>query len=186
MDVRASDGERDACVDQLRAAAAEGRLTFEELADRIEAATGAVMRGDLIRLTSDLPVTGGSGAIAVVDVSEVKAMGDIKRSGQWVLPSEARFRTWFGAIRLDLRQATITAPEVHIEVRSLFGSIDLLVPEGVAIDLQARPAIGNLKHEAGAEAPLGAPRIVITGGTAFGDVKVRHRRLWEKLTRLVA
>jgi hypothetical protein len=186
MDIRASDGERDACVEQLRAAAADGRLTFEELADRIEVATGAVMRGDLTRLVSDLPVGAGPGAVAVVDVSEVKAMGDIKRSGQWVLPSEARFRTWFGAIRLDLRQATITAPEVHIEVRSLFGSIDLLVPEGVAIDLQARPTVGKLKHEVGPAAPVGAPRIVVTGGTAFGDVKVRHRRLWEKLTRLVS
>ena len=40
---------------RLRDAAAEGRLTFEELADRIEAADGAVMREDLERLTEDLP-----------------------------------------------------------------------------------------------------------------------------------
>ena len=25
--------------------------------------------------------------------------------------------------------------------------------------------------------------IVLTGGTFFGDIKVRHRRLWEKLGR---
>jgi hypothetical protein len=30
----------------------------------------------------------------------------------------------------------------------------------------------------------GARRVVLTGGTFFGDVKVRHRRLWEKLARL--
>jgi len=30
----------------------------------------------------------------------------------------------------------------------------------------------------------GAPRIVLTGGTVFGEIKVRHRRLWEKLVRL--
>ena len=29
----------------------------------------------------------------------------------------------------------------------------------------------------------GAPRIELTGGTFFGDIKVRHRRLWEKLGR---
>ena len=29
----------------------------------------------------------------------------------------------------------------------------------------------------------GARRVVLTGGTFFGDVKVRHRRLWEKLAR---
>ena len=27
----------------------------------------------------------------------------------------------------------------------------------------------------------GAPRIVLTGGTYFGDVRIRHRRLWERL-----
>ena len=47
--VRASDAERDATVERLRNAAAEGRLTFEELADRIEAAAAAVMRSDLDR-----------------------------------------------------------------------------------------------------------------------------------------
>jgi hypothetical protein len=39
MDVRASDAERDATFEQLREAAAEGRLTLEELTDRIEAAS---------------------------------------------------------------------------------------------------------------------------------------------------
>src|SRR3954468_11912668 len=126
MDVRASDAEREACIERLRAAAAEGRLTFEELADRIDAAANAVMRGDLSRLTSDLP---RAGAVAQpAEASVLKTTGDIKRSGPWVLPAESEFRTWFGAIRLDPRQATLNEPEVHIHVRSLFGTIDLLVP----------------------------------------------------------
>ena len=53
MEVRASDAERDATVNCE--AAAEGRLTLEELTDRIEAASDAVMRSDLVLLTSDLP-----------------------------------------------------------------------------------------------------------------------------------
>ena len=36
MDVRASDAERDVAVNRLREAAAEGRLTLEELTDRIK------------------------------------------------------------------------------------------------------------------------------------------------------
>jgi hypothetical protein len=63
MDVRASDAERDATVNRLREAAAEGRLTLEELTDRIEGAAHAVMRSDLVPLTSDLP------AAAVVGVA---------------------------------------------------------------------------------------------------------------------
>jgi hypothetical protein len=48
MDVRASDLERDATVELLREAAADGRLTLEELTDRIEAASNAVMRSELV------------------------------------------------------------------------------------------------------------------------------------------
>jgi hypothetical protein len=182
MDVRASDAERDACVERLRAAAAEGRLTFEELADRIEAASGAVMRSDLAVLVSDLPGT----AVAQPDSTpSTRAMGDIVRSGAWVVPAESHFRTWMGAIKLDLRQATITEPEVRIHAWTLFGNVDLLVPKGVEVEVQARPTVGKLKYEADAAVVPGAPRIVLTGGTAFGDVRVRHRRLWEKLARLV-
>ena len=180
MDVRASDAERDATVDQLRVAAAEGRLTLEELTDRIEAAAGAVMRADLVPLTSDLPAS-----VAVArppQTANVRGVGDIKRSGTWAVPAENRFRTWFGNITLDLREAQISATETHIHARVGFGNVVLLVPEGVEVDVQAQTQIGRTTREDSAGAP-GAPRIVLTGGTIFGDIKIRHRRLWEKLTR---
>jgi len=179
MDVRASDAERDAVVDQLREAAVEGRLTFEELTDRIEAASGAVMRSDLVPLTSDLPhSTEVARAVAPIAVN---SMGDVKRSGAWVVPAESRYRSWLGHIKLDLRQASISSQEVHIHAWTPFGTIDLLVPEGVEVDVRAQAKLGQLKQEAGGAATPGAPRIVLTGGTLFGDVKIRHKRLWEKL-----
>jgi hypothetical protein len=178
MEIRASDAERDATVDRLREAAAEGRLTLEELSDRIEAAAGAVMRSDLAALTSDLPARALAGG--VVQPPDVRALGDIKRSGSWMLPAESRFRTYFGTIKLDLRQAQIAVEETHIHAWTLFGNVDLLVPEGVEVEIRTKTPIGRLRHEAAPPAP-GAPRIVLTGGTFFGDVRVRHRRLWEKL-----
>jgi hypothetical protein len=180
MDVRASDAERDATVDRLREAAAEGRLTLDELSDRIEAAAGAGMRSELVALTSDLPARAALGRS--VQSPSVRGMGDIKRSGVWAVPAENYFRTWFGNIKLDLREAQISAAETHIHARALFGNLDLLVPEGVEVEVQARTQIGRTKQEAGA-ATLGAPRIVLRGGTFFGDIKVRRRGLWEKLTR---
>lgn len=53
--VRASDAEREAVVGELRAHAAAGRLTVEELGERVAAALTAQTRGDLSRLTADLP-----------------------------------------------------------------------------------------------------------------------------------
>src|SRR5205085_9689485 len=122
MDIRASDAERDATIDDLRKAAAEGRLTLEELTDRIEAAANAVMRRDLVPLTSDLPATAAVGAAP--QRPEVRGVGDVKRSGAWIVPAENSFRTWFGHIKLDLRQAQISASETHIHARALFGNVD--------------------------------------------------------------
>ena len=110
-DVRASDAERDATVERLREAAAEGRLTLEELTDRIETAAGAVMRSDLVPLTADLPAAPVAGH--PVAGPEIRGMGDIKRTGAWVVPAESSFRTWLGNITLDLREAQITAYETR-------------------------------------------------------------------------
>jgi len=154
MDVRASDAERDATMNRLREAAAEGRLTLEELTDRIEAAGGAVMRSDLVPLTSDLP------AAAAVDRASqaptIRGVGDVKCSGAWAVAAESSFRSWFGNIQLDLRQARISAPETHIHARALFGNIDLLVPEGVEgpARLAVRSVYRAIAVTAAASAPL--------------------------------
>src|SRR4051794_16422638 len=97
MDVRASDAERDASVNRLREAAAEGRLTLEELTDRVEAAANAVMRSDLVPLTSDLPAAAAVGL--ATQPAGVRGVGDVKRSGPWTVPAENSFRTWFGNIK---------------------------------------------------------------------------------------
>ena len=53
--VRASDAERSATADLLRHQHAEGRLTTEELEERIERCYAAKTRGELDALTVDLP-----------------------------------------------------------------------------------------------------------------------------------
>jgi hypothetical protein len=82
---------------------------------------------------------------------------------------------------LDVRQARVTGPEVRIAAGSIFGDIELLVPEGVEVEIRSRTLFGDIKQEAGEGAPPGAPRIVLTGGTVFGDVRVRAQRLRERL-----
>jgi hypothetical protein len=54
-ELRASDSERERVVEALRAHAGEGRLSADELEQRIEAAYAAERRGDLAALLGDLP-----------------------------------------------------------------------------------------------------------------------------------
>jgi Domain of unknown function (DUF1707) len=54
-DLRASDREREAVVEALRAHAASGRLDADELEQRVERAYAAVSRADLVPIVADLP-----------------------------------------------------------------------------------------------------------------------------------
>jgi hypothetical protein len=51
----ASDADRDRAAERLRAAAGEGRLTADELEERLERAFGARTQAELEPLTGDLP-----------------------------------------------------------------------------------------------------------------------------------
>jgi hypothetical protein len=55
LELRASDAERERAADRLREAAAEGRLSAEELEGRLGRAFGARTRGDLEAVVADLP-----------------------------------------------------------------------------------------------------------------------------------
>jgi hypothetical protein len=52
--VGASDGDRDTAMERLDVAAAEGRLTSEELTARIDAVRDATTHGELVEVTADL------------------------------------------------------------------------------------------------------------------------------------
>lgn len=54
-DLRVSDAERESVISDLRHQAGEGRLTVEELEQRIDAAQAATTGRDLSALTKDLP-----------------------------------------------------------------------------------------------------------------------------------
>jgi Domain of unknown function (DUF1707) len=54
-ELRASDSDRQAITDLLRASHLEGRLTVDELEDRVDRAQRAVTLGDLAALHADLP-----------------------------------------------------------------------------------------------------------------------------------
>jgi len=190
MAMRASDQEREQAVDMLRDAAGEGRLTFEELTDRVESALQATTRGELERLTDDLPVASAPAAPAArrelaAQTHRSTVFGDVRRSGTWTVPEHSSWKTCFGDVVLDLREAHVTAAVMNIEARTIFGDVQLLVPEGVAIDVLSKTLFGSVRQEAGEVAPAGAARVTLVGGTVFGDVRVRAQRLRERFAQHV-
>src|SRR3954468_11181195 len=95
--LRASDAERERAVDVLRRAAGDGRLTLEELAERVEGALAAKTRQALERLTADLPAPAPAadsrrpGTRWIVGI-----MGGGDRNGPRRVPSAASAHTLLG------------------------------------------------------------------------------------------
>ena len=85
-DLRASDADRDRVLALLSAAMADGRLTAEEHAERVQRAFSARTLGDLADLTADLAAP--SGQPVRLDGGRVIAgiFGPARRDGRWVVP----------------------------------------------------------------------------------------------------
>jgi hypothetical protein len=62
-ELRASHADRDQVVELLRVAAGDGRLSPEELDDRLELALTARTYAELAALTADLPATPGAAVV---------------------------------------------------------------------------------------------------------------------------
>lgn len=80
----------------------------------------------------------------------------------------------FGGIDMNLKNAIVTR-NVTIEVKAIFGGIDLLMPSNVRVVVDVTPILGGVDN--GARTPLGAdentPTIYIKGTCLFGGVEVK-------------
>ncbi|MBA2792981.1 MAG: DUF1707 domain-containing protein [Thermoleophilaceae bacterium] len=59
LELRASDADRERVVEELREHCSTGRLTVDELDERIDSAYAARTLADLVPVTRDLPAIGG-------------------------------------------------------------------------------------------------------------------------------
>jgi hypothetical protein len=179
--VRASDAERERMAELLGRHAVDGRLTLEELAQRVEAAYAATTREELAALTRDLPEE--HAGTAPVRVSRrrptrwsVAVMSGIYRRGRWRLPASSNAVSVMGGIELDLREAEIDEPEVTINVVAVMGGVDVVEPEGVDVDLTGFALMGGKDFKPGTtRPPPGAPLVRIKGFALMGGINVRVR-----------
>jgi hypothetical protein len=182
---RASDTEREATVARLREAAAEGRLTVDELTDRIDAAYAASTRAELEPLTADLPE--GAPPSGRVDPGPATTfllglLGAGDRRGRWRVGERVTVVNVLGGADLDLSEATLAAREVTIRVFSILGGSDIIVPDDVHVELSSFALLGadDLKLDR-PEPPPGAPivhvkSVSILGGSDVKSARGRRRR----------
>lgn len=176
--VRVSDREREQVVELLGQAAAEGRLTLDEYADRAGSAYSARTRGELALLTDDLPMTVPVPAVTRPSMDSrperlVAVFGNESRTGTWRVPERLEARSVFGDCHVELQDAQLQHQVTVIEATAIFGSVTVFVPEGVDVRLTGTAVFGAKESKLRGPVRAGAPVIEIRSRVVFGSVTIR-------------
>ena len=173
--LRASDADRDMALALLREASVDGRLTIEELAERAELVQAARTRDDVAAATADLAPAAPAPAPPEDAVRHRALLSSFVREGRWRIAPQSRFSAVFGSVRLDLRQAVLPGPDIDIEARAVFGSVDVIVPEGTHVDVTGGAALSSQEVTVEGGPAEGAPVIRIRHRGFAGSLNVRSR-----------
>ena len=190
-ELRASHDDRDRVVEMLRVSAGDGRITAEELDERLELAMTARTYGELARLVADLPAAGsvaGAPAVRAKDIVRIDCRsGDARRDGRWVVPQRLEVKVTSGRVLLDFRDAVITTPELRIDADVRSGHLILVTKPGIVVDtgdVAVRSGHVKVRTPWGPDVPE-LLRVEVSGKIGSGHFVARppHRSFWQWLTR---
>lgn len=187
---------RQVTVDALCEHFANDAMSVEEFERRVEMAHRAATVQELKDLLSDLPganlpaVAKGAAVPAprrefrVTDAAHVKerefmvaVLGGSSRKGTWS-PARTNYAVAImGGADLDFREAVLAPGVTDVQVFTIMGGVDIIVPPGLNVESHGIGILGGF-DQVGDIAPgdPNAPTLRITGVACMGGVtvKVRH------------
>jgi hypothetical protein len=182
-ELRASHADRDRVVEELRVAAGDGRLTAEELDERLEAALTARTYRELAVLTADLPAAAGQAASAAVpkpkDVLRIQRRGgNVRQVGSWLVPKRMEIQVVGGSARLDFTEAVISEPTLQVDAHVRGGRLLIITRPGIVVDAAEVAMVGGrvtVRPVSGVEPPV-ILTVEVSGEIRGGNVLVRPPR----------
>src|SRR3954466_8622699 len=155
-ELRVSDADRERVAEHLRDAAGEGRLTVDELDERLDLAFAARTRSDLELLTADLPAPAQGRAVGPAAPALpalpggppgarwlISIMSGRDRRGHWRVGSTLIDINFWGSSDLDFNDAELTAQRTEVRVISIMGGADLRVPDGLQVEVSEFAFMGG-------------------------------------------
>jgi hypothetical protein len=197
-ELRVSYEDRDRVAEELRVAAGDGRLTAEELDERLEVALTARTYAELASVTRDLPSAAGTvlGAPAPKDLVRIDChSSSVERTGSWLVPRRMEVRVKSGTVTLDFTEAVITQPLLPIDADVGAGALRLVTKPGIVVDMDdVTVRSGKLEVRAPWGPDASVLRIQVSGKVGSGQITARPRRtprpprpprrtFWQWLTR---
>jgi hypothetical protein len=191
--LRASDADRDRIADILREALAEGRLDSDEHAERVEGVLSAKTVGELEVFIQDLPAAHGhrrttpsyspapnrptEGAIpAEADQHVVAVFSSAMRKGRWRAGRRMHAYAVFGSVEIDLSEAIFEYQQIVIKAISVFGNVEIRVPENVSLRGTGGGVLGNFEVDTLDSLEPDAPVIYVDGWAVLGNIEAKPKR----------
>jgi hypothetical protein len=166
--------ERLAAIDRLHDLFVGGRLSLERFSCALELVFAAAGRVDLAAALAPLPpmVQLTPPARRLTEPLTVRTPdGRLQLGAGWQLAAETTVSTGFGAAQLDLTVASWDDRRVNLHLET-WGSIEILVPKGVAVQLIGGSGCSGLES---LSAPVpGGPVLQISTSGPTGVIKIRH------------
>ncbi len=192
--MRASDRDRDLVTQVLNTAYTDGRLTRQELDERLDQAMNAKTFDDLVPLTRDLVPAGGfphqavatsrpaadAGSGPRIDTSHVNdaperfigILGGVDRKGRIRVRKRNEFFALLGGVDLDWTDAIFEDQIIEMRGIACLGGLDIRVPEGVNVRNEMVGILGGVDVKVPTGDPHG-PTIVLKGVALLGGVDVK-------------
>lgn len=180
VSTRASDRERDAVVQRVQDAFAEGRLDDVEFDERTRAALTARTHADLEALLADLPAAAEAPRAAAAGPGPgrfaVALKGSVRRAGRWRVPERYTTVVYKGGGWLDLRAAELTGPVTTFLAVAYKSRVTILVPPNVRVEMTGFGVTqGQDDEDPGYRLPADAPVIHVRGIAYKGAVEIATR-----------
>ncbi|MER5223557.1 DUF1707 SHOCT-like domain-containing protein [Streptomyces flaveus] len=191
-ELRASDADRDRTADILRDALAEGRLTAEEHSERVEEVFRAKTVGELEPLVRDLPGEHRRSATRAyqpapnhptpgavppaADENVVAVLSSATRKGRWRIGRRTHVYAIFGSVEIDLSEAIFEHRQVVIKAISVFGSVEIRVPENVSLRGNGGGVLGSIEVRTLDSGEQDAPVVYVDGLAILGSIEAKPKR----------
>ena len=183
---------RERAIAALSDGFANDALDVDEFERRVTLAHTSESAEEIAALTADLPAS--STALAASPAPTVALattpaddgatpetvyaiFGGVERRGSWTVPRRWRVVATFGGAQLDLREARFPTGVIDLEVRAVFGGVQIIVPPGLAVEVQGTAIMGGFQNvnRAPAHPDPDAPLLRIRGLAFMGGVEITMR-----------
>jgi hypothetical protein len=176
---------RQEVIQRLSDAYAEDLLELSAFEERLARAHGTSELATLNQLVADLQpsMTTALAPLVMPGTPDQPRrrwralFSSVERRGGWVVPSAMKVSSVFGTVVLDFREARFQAGTTELEVRAVFGNIEIIVPPHLAVECDGSAVFASFEHRAPGvvDDDPRTPRLRVVGSAVFANVEVRLR-----------